>query len=304
MASGQVSLFRQREPKSSPQKKGDSMDAQLLDRFVLFNDEAAFESIIGRHGPMVLSLCRRLVRDSHIAEDAFQATFLVLVRKARSLKNPELLGNWLYGVAFRIAVKARINAARRAEFERKVHYIPKADTDSDTAHRELRCVLDEELSRLPDKYRAPLILCYLEGKTNEEAARELGWPVGSMSWRLARGREMLRQRLSRRDHAFAPMLFPPPLAQTTGSAVVPAGLVNTTVSAGIVFAAGKGAAATGVSTTAATLTEEALKAMWLGKIKSMATLLGALIICLGSLALAWDAAFPRAGGQSHSCHSE
>jgi RNA polymerase sigma factor (sigma-70 family) len=303
MASVQLGQFRQRQEQKSPAQKGDTTDAHLLDRFVLFNDEAAFEKIVQRHGSMVLGLCRRLVGDGHTAEDAFQATFLVLVRKAAAIKKPELLGNWLFGVAYRIALKARINAARRAEYERQVQFMPKAETVSETVQRELRSILDEEMRRLPEKYRAPLILCYLEGKTNEEAARELGWPVGSMSWRLARGREMLRQRLARRDLVFAPMLFPPMLAQNTGSTVMSAGLAKTTVSAGMVFASGKSAAATGVSNAAATLTEEILHGMWLAKIKKVGILLGIMLISLGTLSVALGAIFGKPQNPN-SCHKE
>src|SRR5262249_2311583 len=149
-----------------------------------------------RHGPMVLNVCLRVLKDSHQAEDAFQATFLVLVRKAGAVGQPELLGNWLYGVAYRIAVKAKARAAKRREHERKAAVMPRPEPSNGATPQELREALDAGMSGLPTKYRAPLVLCYLQGKTHEEAARLLGCPVGSMSSRLARGRELLRRRLN------------------------------------------------------------------------------------------------------------
>ncbi len=174
-------------------------DEELLKRFTQRQEEAAFAALLRRHGPMVLSVCRRTLHHSHDVEDAFQATFLVMVEKGHRLRRPELLANWLYGVAFRTALHARQRASRRREHERKVA----ATSSNSVSHpevetTELRRVLDEELHSLPEKYRTPLVLCYLEGKTNEEAARLLGWPSGSMSYRLARGRELLRERLQAR----------------------------------------------------------------------------------------------------------
>ena len=171
-------------------------DQELLRRFVHLQDETAFAILVERHGPMVLGVCRRILGNGHDAEDAFQATFLVLVRRADSLESPELLGSWLYGVAYRIARKLRAQATRRRQQERQAASVVTATEPlTDLAWRELRDTLDVELNHLPDKYRLPLILCYLQGLTNEEAARRLGWPAGSMSYRLARGRELLRQRL-------------------------------------------------------------------------------------------------------------
>src|SRR5262249_2852298 len=154
------------------------------------------------------------LRHAHDAEDAFQATFLVLVRRAPSLQRPELLGNWLYGVAYRVARKLRAEIARRSERQSEVAAMSPADPLLDVTVRELRALLDEELQQLPEKYRAPLVLCYLEGLTNEEASRRLGWPIGSMSYRLARGREMLRSRLQRRHSGTPGMLLGTLLAGT------------------------------------------------------------------------------------------
>jgi RNA polymerase sigma factor (sigma-70 family) len=209
-------------------------DRQLLERFVRSRDEAAFAALVARHGPMVLSVCRRVLPDADYANDAFQATFLVLVRKADSLNNPDLLAGWLYGVAYRTAQNARVEAARRNHHERQAAAV-RPDPAYDDAVDRMLPLLDQELQRLPEKYRAPLVLCYLEGKTHVEAAQQLGWPVGSMSSRLARGREILRNRLSARQQAMlvgffagswtanaqaAPVPVPPPLANATVQAAV------------------------------------------------------------------------------------
>jgi RNA polymerase sigma factor (sigma-70 family) len=173
-------------------------DRELLDRFARHQDGAAFGALVHRHGPMVLGVCRRALGHAQDAEDAFQATFLVLVRKARALGRPELLAGWLYGVAYRIARKARARALRHREHERRAAVMPRAEPRTDPDWQDVRTALDQELNQLPEKYRAPLVLCYLEGKTNAEAARLLGWPAGSMSARLARARELLRERLEGR----------------------------------------------------------------------------------------------------------
>jgi RNA polymerase sigma-70 factor (ECF subfamily) len=177
-------------------------DGELLERFVLRCDESAFTALVHRHGPMVLGVCRRILNDWQSAEDAFQVTFLVLARKADSLMRPGLLANWLHGVAYRTALKARSRAVRQGVHERQAAAMSPREFRPNRSVAELREVLDEELSRLPEKYRAPLVLCYLEGKTNEEAARLLHWPLGSMSARLARARGLLRGRLTRHGLVF------------------------------------------------------------------------------------------------------
>jgi RNA polymerase sigma factor (sigma-70 family) len=206
-------------------------DGQLLDWFVHQREEAAFAALVRRHGAMVLSVCRRVLRNSHDAEDAFQATFLVLAEKAAQLRQPELLANWLYGVAYRTALHARQRASRRSEREREAATLFNSNGDSPIESNELRRVLDEELQGLPEKYRAPLVLCYLEGMTNEQAARTLGWPSGSMSYRLARGRELLRERLEARMAGFSILLPAIWLAEQLQPAVLSPLLVTTTVQA-------------------------------------------------------------------------
>src|SRR5262249_24070680 len=181
----------------------DTSDAQLLERFALHSDEAAFEALVRRFGPMVWGVCRRVLTDEHAVEDAFKATFLVLVRKASSIRKREVVGSWLYGVAYRTATKARLNAAGWYAREKRIPKMVAADPARETAAPDSRSVLDEELSRPPAKYRDPLVLCYLEGHTNEEAARKLGCPCGTIFTRLARARDRLRDRLTRRGVALS-----------------------------------------------------------------------------------------------------
>src|SRR6516162_1209132 len=182
---------------AGPPPDRDLTDQHLLERFVIAQDPAAFAALVRRHGAMVLGVCRRLLHDAHEAEDAFQATFLVLVHKVRSIGRPESLGPWLHVVAYRTAARAR-QAARRRTREREAADMPDGDPAVALVRRELRQVLDEELGRLAQKYRAPLVLFYLDGKTTEEVARQLGCPRGTVLSRLARGRDRLRDRLVRR----------------------------------------------------------------------------------------------------------
>ncbi|HEV3118254.1 MAG TPA: sigma-70 family RNA polymerase sigma factor, partial [Gemmataceae bacterium] len=173
-------------------------DGALLERFVARRDEAAFETLLQRHGPMVLGVCRRMLDDPHAVDDAFQVTFLVFLQKAHSLRRQNLLGNWLYGVAYRTSLKARSLAARRRPREQPLQDASAPETGDEVAWRDLRPVLDEEINRLPLRYRQPILLCYLEGKTVTEAARQLGWPAGSVAGRLARAKERLRERFIKR----------------------------------------------------------------------------------------------------------
>ncbi|MDE2507864.1 MAG: sigma-70 family RNA polymerase sigma factor, partial [Planctomycetota bacterium] len=173
-------------------------EPELLARFCDDGDEAAFAALVTRHGPMVLAVCRGLLRDANDADDAFQATFLVLAKRAGSVRANPTAAPWLRAVAVRVARKARATAARRAsrfEVEIKIHEVVDAARSVDD---ELRAVVAEELSRLPERYRAPLWACYGEGLTHEQAAERLAWPLGTVKGRLSRGREQLRRRLERR----------------------------------------------------------------------------------------------------------
>src|SRR5262249_5482678 len=162
-------------------------DAQLLDSFVQQRDETAFAALVRRHGPMVWRVCRRILADGPDAQDAFQATFLLLVRKAASIPPADQLWGWLHRVACRAAMKARAGRRRRPEQPMANGAATAVDEPAaDLVWRELRPVLDEELGYLPEKYRAPMVLCYLEGKTNREAAQQLGWPRWTLATRLSR----------------------------------------------------------------------------------------------------------------------
>jgi RNA polymerase sigma factor (sigma-70 family) len=253
-------------------------DAQLLDRFLAQRDEAAFEVLLRRHGPMVYGVCRRVLRDPHETDDAFQATFLVLIRKARSLSKRELVANWLYGVAYRTALKARTNAARRRTRQEAMTDVPGPAMEDEVLWRDLRPVLDEELHRLPAKYRIPVVLCYLEGKTFTEAAQELGWPAGTVSGRLARARELLRTRLTRRGVTLSAGLVGTVLSQNA-SATVPAPLLTASLVAAIHVAARHAESAAGISLSVATLMEGVLRAMFWTRVK-IAT---AVLLALGVL---------------------
>jgi len=252
-------------------------DGQLLDRFAAHRDEAAFEELLRRHGPMVLGVCRRLLHADHDADDVFQATFLVFVHKARSIRKGTALGSWLYGVAYRLALKARAGAARRRLHERRVAEMRPIHVTSDPSWDELVPILDEELARLPERLRAPLVLCYLEGKSNAEAARELGWAAGSLSKLLARGRELLRQRLTRRGVALSSAVLALALAEHA-SAAVPATLGQATLAAGLAATAGARLLAI-VSTRVADLVQIGARDLSLAKGK----LVLALLIALGAL---------------------
>ena len=178
-------------------------DGQLLAEYRAEQEgsEAALRVLIHRHGPLVLGLCRRILGDEHAAEDAFQATFLVLVKKAEVLGDCTQLTNWLYGVALRVAKKERAKAARRRVVERQAAHIRADWRDDEPEAAELRSVIDEEIQRMPERLRVPLMLCHLEGLRHEEVAWRLGCPVGTIESRLSRAREQLRSRLTRRGLA-------------------------------------------------------------------------------------------------------
>jgi RNA polymerase sigma factor (sigma-70 family) len=256
-------------------------DRELLKRFASQRDEAAFEILVHRYGALVWRVCRALLRESNAAEDAFQATFLVLVRKAGSIGKPELLGNWLYGVAFRVALRARKLAACRAGRERASTEMAAAKPVEDRPADDVASLLQEELQRLPAKYRSPMVLCYLQGQSNEEAAQQLCWPVGTLKVRMMRGRKMLRTRLERRGVTLGAGGVVAVLASQAGAAAS-ASLSDTTIEAALLYAAGK-AAGTGVlSTTAVALSQGVLKTMLWTKIKIVAALIAAGL--LGTMA--------------------
>jgi RNA polymerase sigma factor (sigma-70 family) len=255
-------------------------DRQLLQRFADRQDEAAFALVVERHGPMVLRVCQRLLHDAQEAEDAFQATFCVLARKAMARFWQESIGSWLYAVACRVAGKARTRSARRRQRDREAAMRRSEQAPASTTDPELNALLDVELQRLPEKYRAPLVLCYLEGQTNEEAARQLGWPKGTVQGRLARGRDLLRSRLLRRGLALAgtTLAF---LETAQAPAAVPGALLQSTIRTSIQFAAGP-AAAGSVPASVAGLAEGVLRTMWLTKLKIAAILLMLAVTGVGA----------------------
>ena len=259
-------------------------DQQLLDRFMAGEGnagQAAFEEIVRRHGPMVLGVCGRVLADQQAAEDAFQATFLVLALKARSVRNREALGAWLHGVSIRVARRARGADRRRRETTLPVEDLARSNC-GEPELAELRSILDEELGRLPEKYRRPVVLCYLEGQTQEEAARVLGWSKGTVSGRLARAKDLLRGRLARRGLSSAGALVGAYLVPQTSSAAVPASLLLPTVrAAAAVSLAGMEASLSSGRATA--LARGILETMFLGRIKAAVPV---LLLGLGTAAVA------------------
>ncbi len=251
------------------QAAGEQTDGQLLESFVRRREAAALEALVRRHGPMVWGVCRRILHNHHDAEDAFQATFLVLVRKAASVKPRQMVGNWLYGVAHQTASKARATRAKRHTRERQVVDMPESAVKARDLWNDLLPVLDQELSRLPDKYRVAVVLCDLEGKTRKEAARQLGCPEGTIAGRLTRARIMLAKRLTGRGVALSGGALAAVLSQQAASAAVPASVTISTIKAASLLAAGKAAAAGGISVKVAVLTEGVIKAMLVAKLKTV-----------------------------------
>jgi RNA polymerase sigma factor (sigma-70 family) len=247
-------------------------DQELLQRFLGEHNEAAFEALLRRHGPMVLDVCRGVLANEADAEDAFQATFLVLARKAGSIRQAATLASWLHGVAHRTALKARAEATRRRGHETGVPERAVSDPDSLT-WAELRRVLHEELARLSERHREPLVLCYLQGKTQDEAAALLGLSKGTLKRLLERGRAVLRERLVRRGLGPAALLLASAWPMAIATAGVPPALVGSTVKAALMIAAGTAATAGLVSAQAAALSQGVLRTMALGKLKTAASLL-------------------------------
>jgi RNA polymerase sigma factor (sigma-70 family) len=266
-------------------------DGLLLGLFVEQRDEAAFEALVRRHGAMVWGVCRRMLLNCHDAEDAFQATFLVLVRKARSVVPREIVGNWLYGVAYNTAAKARAVANKRRTRERQVPVMPDPEAVTQDLWLDLQPILDQELSRLPDPYRIPVILCDLEGKTRKEAARQLGWPEGTLSSRLSKARVLLAKRLARHGLTVSGGALAVALAQGSASAGYSAALVISTLKASSLLAAGQAAAGV-ISSQAAVLMEGVLKTMLLTRLKIATAVLAAVSLLAASagLGLHWTLA--------------
>jgi RNA polymerase sigma factor (sigma-70 family) len=263
-------------------------DRQLLERFVARRgaiSESAFTVLVQRHGPMVLGVCRRFLADPHDADDAFQATFLVLVRKAGSVRVEGSIGGWLFGVATRVAARARASARRRRGRERSGGDLDRIETESNLAppwsidRAEIRAILAEELGKLPARFQAAVLLCDLQGWSHEEAARRLGWPVGTLKSRLSRARVRLRGRLTRRGLTPGDLSITIPLLAATP----PRGLVETTARAAESLIASRVASAGTIAASVTSLTEGVLKTMFLTKLKFAAVAL--FLILTGSAVL-------------------
>jgi RNA polymerase sigma factor (sigma-70 family) len=236
-------------------------DSQLLEAFLSGRDgiaETAFASLVAVHGPMVWDLCASALRDEHEAEDAFQATFLVLVRRAASIRRRDSIGPWLYGVARRVAARAKATAERHRAAEGKAALMA-ASPAFDAGEREQILVLHEEVYRLAERYRSPVVLCYLQGCTHSEAARILSCPVGTVSVRLSRARELLRARLSRRGIAFPSAMAGPSIVRLCGKPGPPTGLYESTIEAAMRLLHGKEMRAAIASVSASRLAKGVLR---------------------------------------------
>ena len=248
---------------------GQLSDAELLERFVAGRDEAAeaaFAALVERHGGMVLGVCRRVLGNRDEAEDAFQATFLVLAKKAAAIARREQLASWLHGVARRAALDARARATRQKAREKRLGAMLPVEPPDQTMASELRTILDEELARLPERHRTAIVLCELEGLSRRDAAARLGLSEGTLSSRLARAKSHLRDRLTRRGFALSAGTLGAVLSQDAHAVVLPPVLVDSTIRVATMVAAGSSLAGV-VSTSVATLTEGVLKAMLIAKLK-------------------------------------
>lgn len=261
---------------------GGLTDGQLLGRFVAARDEIAFEALVHRHGPMVLGVCRRVLRNAHDAEDAFQATFLLLARKAASVVKRDSVGSWLYAVAYRTAQESREANARRRTREEQVEEMPHPEV-APVEPQDWRPLLDRELTRLPEKYREAVVLYHLEGRGHREAARQLGLPEGTLSSRLVKARRLLAKRLARYGLSLSGGVLGVVLSEGAGVAAIPPPLVAETVRTAALVAAGQLAA---VATPAALLTKGVLKTMFLNKLRLV---LGVVVVTavLGATGVAY-----------------
>ena len=271
---------------TQPHPAADLTDGQLLERYIRSREEAAFAALVHRHGPMVWGVCRRVLRTHHDADDAFQATFLVLVRKATSVMPRDMVANWLYGVAHFTALKARATSARREAREKQVMTMPEKVFERQERWEDLQALLDQELSRLPDKYRSVIVLCDLEGKTRREAARHFRLPEGTVATRLATARGMLARRLTRRGLALSGSALAAVLSQQVAAATMPLSVATTTIKAAGLFASAPATATPAISARAAALADGVLKARLLAKLKlTVALLLFAMALAAGTAAI-------------------
>jgi RNA polymerase sigma factor (sigma-70 family) len=283
MSSAQVgAVLRQIRKLADVRHDDEAADHQLLERFARRQDEGAFAALLRRHGPMVLRVCQSVLHELHDAEDAFQAAFLLLAQKAGSIHRREAVSAWLYRVAYHLAVRAGASAARRRVVEKRAVTMPSADPVLDLSLREVRAVLFEELEALPDQYRAPLVLCGLEEKSREEAARLLGWSSSAVKGKLERGREMLRTRLRRRGLELSSGLCAVALGLNSASSRVSAALAESTLRAAVKVAASGSVAAGAVSAQVAALVQGASQTMFCSKAKIATALVLAVSLAVSA----------------------
>jgi RNA polymerase sigma factor (sigma-70 family) len=280
-----------------PERASELSDAQLLEQFVSRREESAFAALLGRHGRLVWSVCRQVLHHDQDAEDAFQATFLVLAVQAASIRQGQAVSSWLYHVAHRIARKAEGKRSRQGRHERQAEAMKHVQPVSDLPWRELQVVLEAELQRLPEKYRAPFVLCCLEDKSRPEAARLLGWKEGTLSSRLAEARKRLQQRLARRGITLSAVLCATALA--VGAGPVPAALARQTLRTAVLYATDKAAAASVLTVKVAALVEGVTKTMFVTKANlAAAFLLVAGLLAAGFSLLTRPALAARQGGDT------
>jgi RNA polymerase sigma factor (sigma-70 family) len=263
-------------------RDADNGDAALLGEFVATRDEAAFAALVRRHGPMVLGVCRRVIGDPHLAEDAFQATFLVLARRAATVRPRHIVGHWLYGVAYRTALKARGVAGRRMAKEKQVDAMPHPPASPDETWNDLQPVLDAELSRLPEKYRLLLVLCDLGGRTQRDVARELRLAPATLANRLAAARRLLARRLTQRGVALSAGAVAAALGWHAATSAVPPALARSTVNAACAAAAGS---AVGLPVPVVQLSDGVMRMFVLNKLKAVATGIATCVVILAGLGL-------------------
>jgi RNA polymerase sigma factor (sigma-70 family) len=256
-------------------------DRQLLDDFARRRDETAFAALVSRHGPMVLRVCRRVLGNHHDAEDAFQATFLVLAQHGGSIRQREALAGWLYGVAYRTALAAKRSAARRRYHEARV-VPPAPPAAASPSWGEVQAALDEELQRLPERFRSAFVLHVLEGKSGPEAAAELGCKEGTLKSRVSRARRSLQRQLARRGILLAALLAALAVTEGAGRAALPVALARATVRFGL-LAAARGMAAGTIPPRVASLARGVTRTLFLGKAKVVTTVLIAACLVAGAL---------------------
>lgn len=267
--------------------RDESSDSSLLKRYISRHDESAFSSLLERHGPLVLRVCRQVLHRPEDADDAFQATFMVLARQAGSIRQGQSLPGWLYKVAYHIAVQVRSRSLNRQVHEEQVAVMRQEQATISNEAQDVWPILHDELNRLPTKYRTPMVLCYLDGLTNEEAAGQLKCPVGTVKTRLNRARDLLRNRLARRGVALTPaVLAGLMLTPSLASAAVPAALTQATLQAATLFGAGK--AVLGTSANVSAIAEAAVHSMFVAKVKTAASVVLTLGLVGGGAGVAWQ----------------